>query len=284
MEPAEVSQLLIMASQRLAAAGCETPGLDAEVLLAYTLGRERSWLFMYPHYVLQPDELARFNELLSRRERREPVAYLVGHKEFFGLEFLVNRHVLIPRPETELLVETVLALYPANASLEIVDVGTGSGCIAVTLAKYLPRSVVVAGDTSAEALALARQNAVHHQVAGRVAFFLGNLLQPIDHPVDVIVSNPPYVSRLELSQTAPEVQLYEPRLALDGGGDGLAIIRQLLSQVDKKLKPGGALLLEIGSNQGLPVHQLARRYFVNAEVELKKDLAGLDRLLVVRLN
>lgn len=284
VERAEVRELLIIASQRLAAAGCDTPGLDTEVLLAHSLGRERSWLFTYPHYVLPPDQLAKFAELLSRRERREPVAYLVGHKEFFGLEFLVNQHVLIPRPETELLVETVLALYPANASLEIVDVGTGSGCIAVTLAKYLPRSIVYASDTSPEALALARQNAGYHQVTGRVTFLLGNLLQPIDHPVDVIVSNPPYVSRPELSETAPEVQRYEPRLALDGGVDGLEIIRQLLFQAGEKLKPGGTLLLEIGSSQGWPVRQLAASHFVKAEVELKKDLAGLDRLLVVRLN
>lgn len=273
-----------MASQHLAAAGCDTPLLDAEVLLAHSLGRERTWLFIYPQYVLPPDQLATFNELLSRRECREPVAYLVGRKEFFGLEFLVNQHVLIPRPETELLVETVLALYPADARLEIVDVGTGSGCIAVTLAKYLPRSVVFAGDTSAEALALAQQNAVHHQVTDRVTFLLGNLLQPLDHPVDVIVSNPPYVSRPELSQTAPEVQHYEPRLALDGGADGLEIVRQLLPQAGERLKPGGMLLLEIGSSQGVPALQLARRYFVKAEIELKKDLAGLDRLLIVRLN
>jgi release factor glutamine methyltransferase len=121
-------------------------------------------------------------------------------------------------------------------------------------------------------------------VTDRVTFLLGNLLQPVDHPVEVIVSNPPYVSHSELSQTAPEVQLYEPRQALDGGADGLAVIRQLLPQVGQKLKPGGVLLVEIGSNQGLPVCQLAASCFVNAEIELKKDLAGLDRLLVVRLN
>ena len=284
MEHAEVREVLVTASQRLAAAGCATPGLDAELLLAHTLGRERTWLYMYPQHRLQADQLAKFDELLYRRERREPVAYLIGHKEFFGLEFQVNRHVLIPRPETELLVETALALYPANTTLKIVDVGAGSGCIAITLAKHLPGARVLASDASTEALLLARQNARYHQVADRVAFLWGDLLQPVGQPVDLIVSNPPYVSRAELTETAPEVRLYEPRPALDGGIDGLAVIRQLLTQAGKKLKPGGALLVEIGSSQGEQVIQLAGRHFAKAELTIKKDLAGLDRLLVVRLN
>ncbi len=284
MEYAGVGEVLIIASHRLAAAGCATPSLDGELLLAHTMGRERTWLYIYPRHRLQADQLAKFDELLQRRERREPVAYLVGHKEFFGLEFRVNRHVLIPRPETELLVETALALYPANTTLKIADVGTGSGCIAITLAKHLPRSTLFATDTSAEALTLARQNARYHQVADRVAFLLADLLQPVGQPVDLVVSNPPYVSRAELAETAPEVRLYEPRPALDGGIDGLAVIRQLLTQAGKKLKPGGALLVEIGSGQGEQVIQLAGRHFAKAELTIKKDLAGLDRLLVVRLN
>jgi release factor glutamine methyltransferase len=310
LERNNVKTLLETATARLTTAGCDTPRLDAEVLLAHVLGQDRTWLFMVPHHLLTGEQQHRFEELLSRREQREPVAYLIGHKEFFGLDFLVDRRVLIPRPETELLVETALRIYdlrpvPArvftiydskpsiqipkpkiqNRKSKIVDVGAGSGCIAIALAKYLPQASLLAIDASAEALQLARQNASRHNVAERITFLQGSLLEPLAQPVDLIVSNPPYVSCAELGSAAvsPEVKLHEPGLALAGGEDGLDVIRQLLLQARHKLNPGGSLLVEIGAGQGAIVSQLARQNFPNAQIELKKDLAGLDRLLALKV-
>ncbi len=276
--------VLAGAVERLAAAGCETPRLDAELLLAHTLGQDRSWLYLYPRRPLLNQEADRFQELLERRERREPVAYITGRKEFFGLEFLVNQTVLIPRPETELLVETALDLARGRSPLTIADVGAGSGCIAITLALKLAAGFFYALDISAPALAVARQNAARHGIDGRVIFLQGDLLQPLAGPLDLIVSNPPYVSRADLNGGAlpPEVAGYEPRLALDGGQAGLELVRRLLAQAETRLSPGGSLLVEIGSDQGPAVSALAAAHFRHAAIEVKKDLAGLDRLLVVR--
>jgi release factor glutamine methyltransferase len=302
-QPVPVQALLASARQQLAEAGCATPALDAEILLAHTLGRERTWLYVHSQEKIDLEQIAVFNRLLQRRARREPVAYLVGSKEFFGLEFWVNQHVLIPRPETELLVETALELvkdrWPMvsgkhqieftqskiknpKSKIHIVDVGTGSGCIAIALATRLPGAMLFAIDASADALVLARQNAGRHNVVDRITFLRGNLLHPLDRPVDLIVSNPPYVSRSELRAVSPEISQYEPRLALDGGEDGLALIGPLLRQATEKLRPGGAMLVEIGSTQGPAAVQLAQDCLPSADVSVKKDLAGLDRLLVVR--
>jgi release factor glutamine methyltransferase len=276
-----VQEVLALAAQRLTAAGCDTPRLDAELLLAHTLEKDRTWLFTYPHQRLEPAELHRFSTLLSRREQREPVAYITGSKAFFGLDFQVNRHVLIPRPETELLIETTLALAPSDSSPTLVDVGTGSGCIAVTLATHLEQARVFAADISEQALAVAQQNAVRHAVVHRITFLRGDLLEPLPQPVDIIVSNPPYLSYSELSAVSPEISRYEPEVALATGQAGLAVIRQLLPQARQKLNPGGTLLMEIGARQGEVVKTIAKNHFPRAAVQIKQDLAGRDRLLVV---
>jgi release factor glutamine methyltransferase len=279
--------------------------LDAEILLAHVLGQDRTWLYTHPQERIGREQLVRFNRLLERRAVREPVAYIVGYKAFFGLEFQVNRHVLIPRPETELLVETALEIVSdkqpmiqseqqsqinqseirnPKSEIKIVDVGAGSGCIAIALATKLPGAKMFAIDASVEALSLARHNARRHNVRDRVIFLLSDLLHALDQPVDLIVSNPPYVSRSELGEVSPEISQYEPRLALDGGADGLEVIRQLLAQAKEKLRPGGAVLVEIGAAQGQSVAKLARNYFPGANILVKKDLAGLDRLLVISLG
>ena len=277
-------QVLTGAIQRLAAAGCDSPRLDAEVLLAHVLGQDRAWLYKQPLQAhLDQEVLNRLAELLDRREQREPVAYLTGHKEFFGLEFEVNPSVLIPRPETELLVETALQLTQGRFSPSIVDVGTGSGCIAVALARRLPAAQVWAVDISPQALIVARRNAQRQTVAGRVDLVQADLLQSVAGPFDLIASNPPYVSRSELAATMqPEVARYEPRLALDGGEKGLAVIDRLLAQARTKLKPAGWVLVEIGAGQGRAALRLAAGYFPGAEIELRQDLAGLDRLLIIK--
>ncbi|MCK6629392.1 MAG: peptide chain release factor N(5)-glutamine methyltransferase [Anaerolineae bacterium] len=290
-----LGDILEKAIHRLAAAGCDTPRLDAEVLLAHSLGRERTWLYLHFSDPLDENQANKIEALLRRREQREPVAYIVGHKEFFGLEFEVNPHVLIPRPETELLVETALEIYDLrftiydfnttsdSSQFTIADIGTGSGCIAVSLAKHLPSVSIFALETSPAALSLARRNAEKHEVADSITFLSGDLLARLTEPVDLIVSNPPYVSRSELAAAMPEVSRYEPHLALDGGEDGLDVIRLLLPQAREKLKPGGSLLVEIGSTQGPAVRQLAQFHFPGTAVEVRKDLAGLDRLLVVKI-
>lgn len=283
------------ASQQLTLAHCPTPRLDAELLLAHVLGQERTWLYIYPEAELTAEQLAQFEGLIARRAQREPVAYLTGHKAFFGLDFLVTPAVLIPRPETELLVEIALdwasspisqspSLPISQSPISIADIGTGSGCIAVTLAQQLPQATLVAADLSAEALAIARQNAHRHRVQEAITFGQSDLLQPWVGPFDLIVSNPPYVSDREYAATAPEVQQYEPRLALTAVDEGLALLERILRQATTRLTPAGMLLMEIGSTQGERGVALAQRYFPQAKVSLQQDLAGLDRLLIVELG
>jgi release factor glutamine methyltransferase len=305
-----IRNLLKIATQRLVKAGCDTPGLDAEVLLAHTLDKNRAWLYTHPLETLDKKRLDEFYHLLHRREQREPVAYLTGQKAFFALDFHINPHVLIPRPETELLIETAIqivnrrtrgaaidklssraqcASQPLRSDhntylFSIADVGTGSGCIAIALAKNIAQACLFAVDASPAALQVARQNATRYGVAPRIHFLGGDLLQPLAGSFDLIVSNPPYVSHSELSATSPEVSRYEPKLALAGGQDGLEIIRQLLAQAKEKLKSDGSLLVEIGAAQGPAVVHLAKKHFPEANVKIKKDLAGLDRLLVVEKN
>ncbi len=284
-----VISLLRETIQRLTVAACDTPRLDAELLLAYTLNKDRSWLYRYPDYALKAEQITSFLSLLKRRVQREPMAYIVESKGFFGLDFWVNRHVLIPRPETELLIET--ALVKTNAilnkrvdnikKLSIVDVGTGSACIAVSLAKYVPQATLTAVDISAPALLVAQHNAKQHGLSQQIAFLQGDLLSPLAEPADMIVSNPPYVSRSALALTMPEVNQYEPTAALDGGPDGLDIIQRLLKQAVELLQPTGCLLIEIGFDQGQAILDLAKIYFPQADMHVKKDLAGLDRLLVL---
>jgi release factor glutamine methyltransferase len=278
-----IAQALSQASARLAAAGCDAPRLDAEVLLAYVVGRERAWLYAHPEYILSSSQLSAYDSLIERRARREPVAYLTGSKEFYGLEFLVTPDVLIPRPETERLVEIALEwLATSPAGDLIVDVGTGSGAIAVALAVHIEHADVLATDTSSAALAVARNNAARHGVAARVQCVRADLLAPLAGTLRLIVSNPPYLTRAELDTAAPEVACYEPRRALDGGPNGLVVLERLLAMASWRLCPGGALLVEIGAGQGTQAYALARSHFPESNVEIARDYAGRDRVLVVR--
>jgi len=282
-----VAPTLLQAAETLSAAGCDTPHLDAEVLLAYRLGKDRAWLYAHPEYALAPDQLADYQSLIARRAAREPVAYLTGHKEFFGLDFVVTPGVLIPRPETERLVEIALQILEAEASpgtIAIADVGTGSGAIAIALATHAQAAHVFAADISAAALAAARRNAVRHGVAGRVDCLQGDLLTPLRGTFHLIVANLPYLSRADLAAASPEVAQWEPRLALEGDSDGLAVIRRLLAAAASRLHPAGALLAEIGAGQGADVLALADQHFPRATVEIAQDYTGLDRVLVVRLR
>ena len=275
-------EALTLAESRLRDNGIESPRFDADLLLTHVLGTNRALLLAHLDRPLSPEQQARFHKLVARRADREPLAYLLGHREFYGLDFLVDPRVLIPRPETEHLVEEALRLAARlPPSLRLADVGTGSGAIAVALAVHLPQATVYALDASAEALAMAAANAQRHGVSGRVRCLAGDLLTPLPEAVHLIVANLPYVARDEWAALAPEIREHEPRQALDGGPDGLNLIRRLLATAPSHLWPGGAVLLEIGAGQGAAVIALARRHFPQAAVRLLPDYAGLDRVVVV---
>jgi release factor glutamine methyltransferase len=286
--PPSIAELLHDAAPRLQATST-TPRLDAELLLAHTLGWPRARVLAERQHHPSTEQAAAFAALVARREQGEPVAYLVGRKEFYGLDLEVTPATLIPRPETEVLVE--LALAEARCLLQmktdragwpgltIADIGTGSGAIAIALATHLPEALVYAVDLSAEALAVAGRNVDRHGLQGRVRLLQGDLLVSLPEAVDLIVSNPPYTI---YEAIAPDVRAYEPRLALDGGPNGAAVHRRLLAMAPAALRPHGALLLEIGAWQGRVVAELARAALPGAEVQVHQDLAGRDRVVVVR--
>jgi release factor glutamine methyltransferase len=257
----------------------DTPRLDAEVLLAHTLGWSRARVLSRPQETITNEMLHQFRTLILRRVAREPVAYLVGRKEFYGLEFVVDRRVIVPRPETETLVDAALEWAKQRPGpLVIADIGTGSGCIAVALAVHLPQAHIYAIDLSRDALAVARQNVIRHHVDASVTLLHGDLLAPLPQPVDLLVSNPPYTI---LDEVDPGVRMHEPHLALDGGSDGLAVYRRLFVAAPTVLRPGGALMLEIGATQAHAVVDLAQQAFPGAVIRVRQDLAGRDRVVVV---
>lgn len=227
---------------------------------------------------MTPQQAADYAACVQRRAAGEPLPYITGQIEFFGLTFGVTPDVLIPRPETETLVEAALAWVKAHPDAVAVDVGTGSGCIAVTLAVHAPSLRLYATDISPAALEVARANAERHDVAERITFLEGDLLIPLPEPVNLIVSNPPYVTDDEWDELPLSVQK-EPRTALLSGADGLDAIRRLLAQAQTRLRPGGLMLVEIGERQGKAAQALAQAAFPQAEVAIVPDLAGKDRVL-----
>ncbi len=257
-----------------------TPDLDARLLLGHLLGVSQTYLIAYGERLLSAEEESRYRALIKRARQKEPIPYLIGHAPCFGLEFQVTPDVLIPRPETEQLLDLALAWAKPRQPLNAVDVGTGSGCIAVCLAAHLPQATVQAVDISPGALAVARHNAQQH-VEGRIQFHQGDLLTPIQGDLDLIVANLPYITESEWTMLDDGVKLYEPEVALKGGDDGLDLIRNLLRQAKSKLNPGGAIFLEIGWKQGSDCQQVAQAYFPAAQTEMVSDYAGNDRIVVV---
>jgi len=292
---ATVSDAIVGAAARLAAAKIPSARLDAELLLGSVLGADRTWLATHAPDVLPPSARLRFDELLARRARREPLQYIVGHQEFWALDFALTADVLIPRPETELLVELAIQVLarrrgPAIRSLtpdprsptpiRICDVGTGSGCVAVAIAHELTAAQIVAVDLSEDALQVARANARRHDVEARIRFLRSDLLDGVGATFDLIVSNPPYVAVSESGTLQPELH-YEPARALFAGADGLDIIRRLLVQSVAHLHAHGVLLMEIDSAQADEATRLARAAgFSDVSIEL--DLAKLARVVVAR--
>jgi release factor glutamine methyltransferase len=261
--------------------------LDAELLLAYCLQKDRIRLYLDFEYLLLPEELARFRELVRRRGRREPVAYITGCKEFWSLRLSVTPDVLIPRPDTEVLIEETVKEMKQRAGdgpVSILDIGTGSGAIALALAKEITGAALVALDVSGQALDVAKRNAGLYDFGGRIEFISGRGLHGIPEGMrfDAIVSNPPYVPSAGIDLLDPEIKNFEPRLALDGGPDGLDFYRSVIPQLHSFLKEKGFAAFEIGDDQGREVAGLFAAAGRFASVRIVKDYAQKDRVVTAR--
>ncbi len=295
-----VSQLVRDAAERIAAAGSDSARLDAELLLAQTLGIDRTGVLAHPDAPVGADARQAFETAVERRERGEPVAYIRGFREFHGLAFATDARALIPRPETELLVDAaideIVARLTANPrapsapALRVVDVGTGTGAIAVSVLAALRRRkmadqvLMIAIDVSSDALQLARENAVGHGVADRMVFVAADLLPyHVEPPYAVVCANLPYVPTDELPTLAPELA-YEPRSALDGGPDGLDVVRRLLDRLPTVTEADGVALLEIGAEQGDAVAREVADRLPGARCTVMPDLAGRPRLVRIELS
>jgi release factor glutamine methyltransferase len=259
----------------------ESAALDAQVLLAHVLGRSRSWVLAHPEVEWTLEQSSALEEGVARLQSGEPLPYVIGHWEFYGADFIVTPAVLIPRPETELLVETALAWLRAHPARRLAaDVGTGSGCIAISLTRHMADLRVLASDISLPALSVAWQNALRSGVGGRVHCLQADLLPPAGRPFDLVCANLPYIPTASLADL--RVAQWEPRLALDGGADGLIWIERLLAVLRRGLEPQGLALLEIEASQGAAAAGLAQRAFPRAKVDVLVDLAGHDRLVRIQ--
>jgi len=310
--PWTVGRLLEWTQRFFEKKGIAQPRLEAEVLLAHAMGTERIGLYLAYERQVETDARARFREWVQRRARGEPTRYLVGGCEFMSLAFRVGPGCLIPRPETELLVEEVMARcgkkrgrapaaeggalagpvgrdsldYRAGAAVAVVDLCTGCGCVAVSVAVHVPESKVTATDLAASALAMARANAAAHGVADRVAFLEGDLYEALEAadatPADYLLANPPYVAEAEWETLQPEIRNHEPREALVAGPEGTEVIERIVRGAPAHLAAGGTLLVEIGAGQGPAVQKMAAEACGLVDVEIRKDYAGHDRMLVAR--
>ena len=269
--------------QKLEAAGIPDARLEAEVLVMNVMRMARQNIFGEQDTEVSEEQQAALDELLERRYNREPLAYLLGQREFYGINVMLTPAVLIPRPETEGLVEH--ALFMALMGMEstdliIADVGTGSGAIAINLAIHLPAAKIFAVDVADEVLDVAAFNIRAHGVSERVTLGIGDLLEPVPEPIDLIVANLPYIPTDRISTLQPEIR-QEPALALDGGPDGLDLIRRLLTQAESKLKDSGIILLEMEPDQIPVVQELAIQHFPEGSTSVEEDLAGMDRILTI---
>ena len=257
--------------------------LEAEVMIMNVMRVPRHRIYAYQEEEVPEEAEKVLHELVERRLKREPLAYIMGHKEFYGVDLLVRPGVLIPRPETEGLVEQTLfasMMRMEEGSFVIAEPGTGCGAIAVSLAIHLPAAHIVAMDLYETPLRVAEVNVQRHNVADRVTLLQGDLLEPFPEQVDLVVANLPYIRSESIDTLQPEIQ-WEPREALDGGADGLELIRRLLQQAHTKLKPGGAIILEVDPQQVGPIEAEAGTLFPSASCSVERDLAGLDRVLTI---
>ena len=303
--PASLRTVLQKAVLQLDAARVDAPKTTARVLLAQAVGQTKEWLIANDHVDLDEATRNRYAALLARVAAHEPMAYVLGHREFYGLDFYVDKRVLIPRPETEMLVELALqelrvtnderrmttrhdpAFAIRHSSLDLLDIGTGSGAVPVAVASQLLHAKIVAADVSADALVVAKMNAERNNVAHQISFVQSDLLSAIDKLPRVLTANLPYVTTEEIEGLQPEIQDHEPRVALDGGADGLDLIHKLLAQIAQRCASRQwiqAAFLEFGASQGAAVLKLAQQILPFAQSEIKQDLAKLDRVLCIHFN
>jgi release factor glutamine methyltransferase len=258
-----------------------TPYLDAQVLMAHITGKPRGWILGHPDYKLLPQQQLCLSEAISQLVHGVPLPYILGHWEFFNLDFEITPAVLIPRPETELLVEAAIKWLQSHPKRRrVADIGTGSGCIAISIAANLPNVRVTAVDISDAALEVAQKNAINHELTDQITFFHADLLNLPPSTFDLICANLPYIPTRTLHQL--EIFGHEPTLALDGGGDGLYLIRDLIYATPQYLAPGGSALIEIEASQGNSALEFTRTHIQNAEISLHADLSGNDRLLCIQ--
>jgi release factor glutamine methyltransferase len=281
----QLKQALDSAFQRFIAAEVPSPRLNAEILMTFTLGRDRSYLFAHPERELSPEEQYRYEEVITQREQGCPTQYITGHQEFWGLDLLVSPAVLIPRPETEHVIETVLELVKEHyrehhSRIRIVDVGTGSGCISLALATELPQAEIHACDISDEALEMARVNAARLGLGGRVLIRKSDLLSVYEQETfDFVVSNPPYVGECEADKVQKQVKEFEPKIAVFSGAEGMDIYRRLLPQSQEVLRFGGWFVTEIGFSIEEKTKRLMRGW---EDVRTTADLQGIPRVIAAR--
>jgi release factor glutamine methyltransferase len=286
-EELTVGSALTLAKASLRASGVPEAALEAAVLLASSIKQTRAWVITHANTPLTATVLTCFLAMVERRCRREPTAYILGEKQWLDITLRVDRNVLIPRPETELLAEeAVAALRELTRTLEhaprTADVGTGSGALAIAMARFAPKAQIIAVDNSAPALRVARSNA-ERLGAGAIDFVLGSLLDADISPRDLVVANLPYVPTGDIGKLEPELA-YEPTGALDGGLDGLDLIRALLRQTKRSLAPGGRLLLECGTGQSANIAQEVRDCWPDAQIRIRLDYAGIDRIVVAEIE
>jgi release factor glutamine methyltransferase len=279
----QLKQALASAVERLESADVGSPRLNAETLLMFVLGVNRAYLYAHPERELTSEERAGYDDVIAQRSTGMPSQYITGHQEFWGLDFVVSPAVLIPRPETEHLVETVLELAPGVAAPRIVDVGTGSGCIALALANELKAAEVFGVDLSVDALEVARANAARLQLDGRVKFLHSNVLEALAgvRDFDFVVSNPPYVGKNEADKVQRSVFEFEPRMAVFSGESGLDVIGPLIEQAHEALKPGGWLAMEIGYSMRDTVLELLIPTMWE-DMRVAPDLQGIPRVVAAR--
>ena len=275
--------MLVNATLELADSGSESPRLDADVLLMHLLKTDRVRLLSHPELKITEKQKNDFAGLIERRKKGEPVSCITGKKEFWSLEFKVTEKVLIPRPETECLIEEVLRFYPPPfGGLRIGDIGTGSGIIAIVLAKELPSARVVATDNSAAALAVAVENALCHGVSGRIDFLETDVLAGVSGDFDVICSNPPYISEEEYPSLPEGIRHFEPKEGLVAGEKGLAMHRKIIAAGARRLKAGGRIFIEIGAGQKDAVSSFFREEGGYCDIQCRRDYGGMDRVLFAR--
>lgn len=257
----------------------ETYSLDVEVLLMNVTGFSKTQLYTNTEYLLSLEEFQKFQNFFDRRLKKEPIAYIIGMCEFMGLDFLLNNHTLIPRPDTEILVEKAIQIINEKNFKSGLDIGTGSGAIAISILKYCPNIQMTATDINKNAIFKAKENAEKNKVLDRISFIESGLFQNVTEKFDIIISNPPYIKTNVIHQLNENVKNYEPKLALDGGEDGLIFYKKITSKANEYLAENGFIMYEIGYDQAEDVTQiLIENNFTN--IEVLKDLAGLDRVII----